>query len=290
MCSEMVKMIPEYVNNELSETQLREFSNHLSVCSDCQAALEDYRLVYGKSRLSDEYEEIPDLVAVTMNRIKTSTSINEVSLRKKGMRWLRPVMIAVPVILIILILIDFLMWYFPGQPGPSSSTRIVSQPGDELFIVSPTYPRFNLNELISRADAIVIGTVTEILPSQWGTFAQEEIIYTDVIVEVDRFLYGEPGSEKIAVRLLGGRVGDVAVLAEDVPEYTLGEDVFLFLYKNILIESALSKEISPQNYYTTWSKQDKYRYWHGIIDNRGDNRFPMCTWFVQMRIAAIHGK
>ena len=182
------------------------------------------------------------------------------------------------------------MWYFPGQPDPSTSTMVVPQPGDELIIVSPSYPRFNLNELISHADAIVIGTVTEILPSQWGTFAQEEIIYTDVIIEVDRILYGEPESEKIAVRLLGGRVGDVAMLVKVNAEYIIGEDVFLFLDKDILIESAPSEEISPQNYYTTWSKQDKYRYWHGIIDNRNDGRFPMYTWFVQMRIAAIHNK
>ncbi|MFC1946369.1 hypothetical protein ACFLXY_00460 [Chloroflexota bacterium] len=111
-----------------------------------------------------------------------------------------------------------------------------------------------------------------------------------MLIEVGKFLYGEPESEIIAVRVLEGRIGNQATVAENAAEFTLGEEVFLFLHR---IEAPFitptPEGINPANYYMA-STQDKYGYWHGVIDNRDDDRFPMCTWFVQMRIAAIHNK
>lgn len=196
------------------------------------------------------------------------------------------------VIVVVLILVDFIAWYLT-DPSGTVSTKVVPQPGDEMYMTSAILIHRNLDELIESSDAIAIGRVKEILPPKWGTFSlreQVKLIYTDVLIEVDKFLYGEPESETISVRVMEGRIGNQATVAEHGAEFTLGEEVFLFLHriKDPFITPS-PEGINPANYYMA-SIQDKYGYWHGVIDNRDDDRFPMCTWFVQMRIATIRNK
>jgi hypothetical protein len=151
-----------------------------------------------------------------------------------------------------------------------------------------------MDELIKNADAIVIGKVKDIPPSRKSALNLDgsniiRIIYTDVIIQVDRYLYGEPESEEIAVRVEGGRVDNIVMWAEDQPEFLLGEEVFLFLLRPPDPLEPVPEGITASSYYRV-SMQGKYRYWHGILTNWDGGGLPTCTWFVGMKITAIHGK
>jgi len=90
-----------------------------------------------------------------------------------------------------------------------------------------------LEDLVKHSDTIVIGKVTDILPAKRGKDPRgmvPEIIYQDVIVQTERYLYGTPESEFVAIRVLGGKVGDMYFIADVDPEFTVGEEVLLFLY------------------------------------------------------------
>jgi hypothetical protein len=70
-------------------------------------------------------------------------------------------------------------------------------------------------DLSNYSDKIVIGTVKEMLPSRWNTIDGKEpdvdaesgsfnLIYTDFIVSVDKYLKNPSSSKEIIVRLEGG--------------------------------------------------------------------------------------
>jgi hypothetical protein len=135
----------------------------------------------------------------------------------------------------ILLLLALVISYIGGQDneGSSLSTRVTVQPGDTLIQqVSSMMPQQTLQDLILRSEAMVIGTVTDILPAKRGVVPGEiPIIYTDVILEVDRYLFGEPESKRIAVRVWGGRIGNTIMLDDNAAVFTLGEHIVGFLFR-----------------------------------------------------------
>lgn len=116
-CSEIKKLIPQYANNELSQAQIDEFSQHLSACPDCHAALEDYRFLLGKAQHPDVIPGTPGLVADTMHKIKALSNTGSTGTTKAPMRrWLRPVLIAVPIAAILVALLIIQPWQNPFTP------------------------------------------------------------------------------------------------------------------------------------------------------------------------------
>jgi hypothetical protein len=102
----------------------------------------------------------------------------------------------------------------------------------EVEIVSGIIIPYTLDELIESADVIVSGTVIDILPSKEGQLLKNDnrtLIYTDVIIKVQTYLKGQTGYDTIAVRTRGGQVGDKVIIAEDEPEFDIGEQVLLYL-------------------------------------------------------------
>jgi hypothetical protein len=256
--------------------------------------LEGYHFLHEKSRQPDVTIKTPDTVVSTMNRIKSISGSGTTAKGKKRLRgWLRLGLVTTSLIIAALALIIFLASYLPGRTSSSISTKITIEEGDQVTLTSALMIRLSLDELISSSDAIIIGKVAGILPSKWGTFGQgsreRKIIYTDVIIQVQKFLYGEPESEKIAIRMFEGRIGNLASISENGAEFTVGESVCLFLDKPSYIMEPAPQGINPSNYYVC-SFQDKFMYWHGIITNWPDRRFPTCTWFIEMKIAAIHNE
>lgn len=291
-CSEIIKLIPQYANNELSQAQINEFNSHLLVCPNCRAALEDYQFLHSKSRQPDATMATPDIVFSTMNKIKAMSGIGTTdAVRKPVYGWLRLALVVTSIIMVALVLVVFLASYLPGQTGSSISTRITLQDEDEIIHTSGLQIRRSMNDLISDSDAIVIGKVTDILPSRKGTFGQKEreIIYTDVIVQAERYLHGDSESEKIAIRVYGGRIDNLVMWVEDSPEFIVGESILVFLVRPLYGIEPVPQGIDSSSYYVT-SIQGKYRYWHGILTNWPGGGFPTCTWFIEMKIAAIYSK
>jgi len=122
----------------------------------------------------------------------------------------------------------------PAPTQTPKTTKVTPEPGGKGILgPSASFPAMTLDELITHSDTIIIGKVADILPARKGKDPRgmmPEIIYQDVIVQTERYLYGEPESGLVAIRVLGGKVGDMYFIADVDPEFTVGEEVLLFLY------------------------------------------------------------
>ncbi len=86
--------------------------------------------------------------------------------------------------------------------------------------------RVTTEELVAHATLVVTGTVeaTRPLPPD-----ARGMIFTEVKVRVNDAVVGATAEDVITVRAWGGEYGDLGVVVEDQPTFTLGEDVVLFL-------------------------------------------------------------
>jgi hypothetical protein len=175
------------------------------------------------------------------------------------------VRVLVPGVGILLLLALVMIGAVGGQDNESGSplsTRVTVQPGDTVQQVSGLLVPYTLDDLTLHSDAIVIGRVTDILPAKRGVLPGDiSIIYTDVIVQVDRYLYGEPKSERIAIQVWGGRIGDTAMVAEDEAVFTVGEDIVVFLFRPPYELGPIPDVIDALNYYrVTGTCMGKFAY------------------------------
>ena len=92
-------------------------------------------------------------------------------------------------------------------------------------VIAPTF-----DELVSRADVIFQGTVTDV-KSQWTGEGGQRHIETYVTARVDEALKGEIGTT-YTLRLLGGTVGDMTMEVTDTPKFMIGHRDILFVENN----------------------------------------------------------
>ena len=117
----------------------------------------------------------------------------------------------------------------------------------------------SLNDLIERADLIVIGDFINIHPSRWSTangklpddatiesVSQQHLsIFTDSNFQVTQYLKGDAQSPVIRIRTFGGQVGEDSMIVSGEPTYEVGQAYLLFLYYN----TGASANIDPGSYY-----------------------------------------
>lgn len=124
----------------------------------------------------------------------------------------------------------------------------------------------NHTELSNYSNIIVIGTVKEILPSKWNTingkrpnntdsFSPFCLIYTDIVISVDKYLKNSLLSKEVTVRVEGGKVGNDILTVEPVPSFKIGEKVLLYLVKD---DSPGTKDIGPEHFTVTGAIQGKF--------------------------------
>jgi len=124
----------------------------------------------------------------------------------------------------------------------------------------------SIEELARKADAIVLGTVTQ-QASAWDD--QHTAIHTDVTVEVEQVLTGLPG-EVVTLRVLGGVVGGVGMGTSNDATFLVGERVIVCLDTNAVPSTVVGMQ------------QGKFT----VEDNtviRADE-----TWSLNEFIAAVH--
>ncbi len=121
------------------------------------------------------------------------------------------------------------------EPTGRLSTEIELEPGNVVNTFDAGNLPWELDELIVASEAIVVGRVKEILDPQRGSGRLPSdtatYIYTDIIIEVEQYLYGGSGNKTIALRLDSGRIGQEVVLINHGPVYNVGETSLLFLYR-----------------------------------------------------------
>lgn len=82
-----------------------------------------------------------------------------------------------------------------------------------------------LKERIDHSDFIVIGKVNNLTGVR-----ENGLIYIIATLSVEKILKGDPQSDEIKIRVLGGSVGDIGLLvSEPVAEFDINERVLTFL-------------------------------------------------------------
>jgi hypothetical protein len=177
---------------------------------------------------------------------------------------------------------------YPIATNPSTnitSSRPTVLPGDTVTTASGALIYFTLDDLIKNSDAAVIGKVVEILPAK--KVLTDPLVYTYVIIQPERNLFGDSQSDRIAVRVDGGRIGDTVMVAEDEAEFTVGEECLVFLVHPTSVHSA-PEGFNDKNYYKVWAGTGgKFEIEDGSIHNGIDMTFTLCE--VVQKVAAIRG-
>lgn len=126
---------------------------------------------------------------------------------------------------------------------------------------------YSHEDLNKYSDTVVMGTVKEILPPKWNTidgklpnkapdeFDINDLTYTDVTISVDKYLKNPLSSNEVTVRVLGGKVGNDAMVTDEEPSFKPGEKVLLYLTKD---NYEATKNISPQHFVVTGHMQGKF--------------------------------
>jgi len=178
---------------------------------------------------------------------------------------------------------------FLGNHG-ITTTRVEPEPGENVTTSSALMVKLTLEDLIEKSDAIVIGKVVDILPARSGTeplWSSYLRVFTDVIIETERYLYGEPPSAYIAVRVTGGRVGEMVMWVEDEPVFNLGEEAVLFLTRVPQPNSPPEGIVSEDYYRVTGAMQGKLGYRDGQAVNLGGESFTVSE--LEQKTAEVYG-
>ncbi len=92
-------------------------------------------------------------------------------------------------------------------------------------VIPPTF-----DELVSQAEVIIQGTVTDV-KSQWtGEGAQRHIV-SYVTVKVEETIKGKAG-DSYTLQMLGGTVGEDTLEVSDSPKFAVGDRDILFVVDN----------------------------------------------------------
>ncbi len=219
--------------------------------------------------------------------------------RWKSMSKVKAVALGLGITLVLALVIIFIGGQGNEGPtlyeGPSlNTTRVTVQPEDTVEELSETLPKATVAELIEHSDTIVIGTVTNILPARRCRVRWTSIIYTDVIVEVDRYLYGEPESERVGIQAWGGRIGNEVMIVENEAVFNIDEDVVIFLFR-IPYDATPPYGINELSYYTVCGTcLGKFAYQaEGLVNNGWLEDFPgqvMSISALEIRIAETKGR
>lgn len=84
----------------------------------------------------------------------------------------------------------------------------------------------DLKELVEKS-AIIFTGKTEKVESRWNK--KKTQIYTLVTFQVYEYQKGVREEKFITLKQLGGTVGNITMWVEDAPQYTIGEEVMLFV-------------------------------------------------------------
>jgi hypothetical protein len=182
-----------------------------------------------------------------------------------------------------------------GSPAPKPSALISatlpynSASSHPSALVIP----YDIDQLIRESDCIVLGRVEEILPSKAYPPTSEEgpqyNIYTDILIRIEHDFWGAPG-ERAAVRVQGGKIGNLVMWAEDVPVFARDEKALFFLYrpKSTSPEASSSAAGGAAYYLVTGAMQGKYEYQNNSFS--GMNGQSLTAQELEQKIARIHGK
>lgn len=108
-CRDLEELLSAYADGELAGTQRHFLDEHLTSCADCRAILADYTKIREQLLSLRVTSPLPDIKEATMSKIK----MVRVPVRLR--RWLRPALVAAPVLVVLITLLSlYLSGFFLG--------------------------------------------------------------------------------------------------------------------------------------------------------------------------------
>ncbi len=101
-CKEFKQMLSAYADGELSDEEKKTIDRHIENCTECKKALNEQMELHAKLTTLANTPALPNENGLIMAAITGNTT-------HKSRRWLRPVLIATPVVLILAILLTLLL-------------------------------------------------------------------------------------------------------------------------------------------------------------------------------------
>ena len=95
-CDELKELISAYADGELLPAQRDFIAEHLSHCADCQTVFTDYKKTGDQMSALRVTQPLPVITAAVMTRIK----INKIL--RKPRKWLRPALVAAPIVMVLI--------------------------------------------------------------------------------------------------------------------------------------------------------------------------------------------
>jgi hypothetical protein len=100
--------------------------------------------------------------------------------------------------------------------------------GFQHILYATTVRRMNFDDLVARADTIVVGQVID-SRAYWAS--DRKLILTSYTVEVAESIKGN-AAHTITVTAVGGRVGNTILHVSGMPEFRAGENAIVFLERS----------------------------------------------------------
>ena len=128
--------------------------------------------------------------------------------------------------------------------NPSQDSAKLANNADQLITISAAIVTYTHDDLNKYSDTIITGTVKEKLPSKWNTIdgkqpnkavtelSYHDLIYTDTVISVDKYLKNPLSSKEVIVRSIGGTLGNLVMTSDDEPSLEPGEKVLIYLSKD----------------------------------------------------------
>ena len=129
-----------------------------------------------------------------------------------------------------------------------------------LTKVDGSMPNYSLDFLAKVAEYAIIGKVVKITPTIVETHTMPPLVYSDVLVEVERDLIEKYQEKTISVRIQGGEKDNIKTISDLNPRFVVGEHVFFF------IPEKDSASIWGDNYYVAGLYQGKY----SLVDDKAN--------------------
>jgi len=146
---------------------------------------------------------------------------------------------------------------------------------------SYTLVPMTVKELAQSTDNILIGKVTRIQPSIVENTGGTSRVWTDVVVEVEKYLKVAPTERYVTLRLAGGRMAQVEEIVSESVTLNEGERVLLFIKKEL-------NTIWGDNYFVHGMIQGKYLLKNGYALNQDSSRNTMEEDLVTEIIMALN--
>ena len=108
-CKEIKQLLSAYADGELSDEEKKVIDQHIEACPECKKALNVQLELHAKLNTIANTPALPDMYSSIMYAITDTAT-------RKSRRWLRPVLVATPIVLVAAILLPILLPTFVLTP------------------------------------------------------------------------------------------------------------------------------------------------------------------------------